>query len=356
MSYLAHLKQAKTEEQIKSLTVSNVKKEYNTLAKDYNKIINLEYVYCPCCGEFKTASNYYSSKKTKSGLEHLGCKSCILDMATDYDPKTKIRTDNREKTIEVFKKMDLPFIEEVYKSQLRLMADDAAEKQRSTAFQQLLTLIKSLPQYNDKDFSYSEFDLDSEQAMEKEDTKIVQKTLRTARKRFGNYNNEDLMFLENEYQDWLKRYPVENKSQEVLYKQICFIQLNIDKAQKAGKDTKDLLKSLQEVMSSLQIKPSQNNSNALTDAKTFGQLIAAWEENDPIPEPDGEFKDVDKIGLLIDVFFKGHLSRMMNLKNGFSALYDKFMSKYTVTKPEYQEDTDTETLFDQIFGSRIDDE
>ena len=45
---------------------------------------------------------------------------------------------------------------------------------------------------------------------------------------------------------------------------------------------------------------------------------------------------------------------MMGLKNAFSSLYDRFMSKYTVTKPQYNEDTDSEELFDQIFGAKID--
>lgn len=47
---------------------------------------------------------------------------------------------------------------------------------------------------------------------------------------------------------------------------------------------------------------------------------------------------------------------MMNLKNAFSATYDRFMSKYTVTKPQYDEDSDSETLFEQIFGSKVDEE
>ena len=65
---------------------------------------------------------------------------------------------------------------------------------------------------------------------------------------------------------------------------------------------------------------------------------------------DPELKDVDGIGLLIDVFFKGHLSKMMGLRNAFSTLYDKFMKKYTVDKPEMNEE-DEEALFNQIFGS-----
>lgn len=355
---MAYLRQAKTPEEIKALTVNNVKKAYNDLAEDYNKLINLDVVYCPCCGEFKAASQFYSSKRTKSGLEHLGCKSCILNMATDFDKKTQVRKDNREKTIEVFKKMDLPFIEKDYTAQLRFNADATNEKIRETAFQQYLVMVKSLSQYKGKTFAHSEFLIDDiEVENNPEDIRIVQKTLRSAKKRFGgNFSNEELMFLENEYQDWIKRYTCENKSQEILFKNICFTELNIDKAQKEGRDTKDLTKTLQDLMASLQIKPSQSNSNALTEAKTFGELIQKWENEKPIPEPEDEFKDVDKIGLYIDVFFKGHLAKMMGLKNGLSSLYDRFIQKYTVKKPQYDEDSDSEALFDQIFGKRIDDE
>ena len=162
------------------------------------------------------------------------------------------------------------------------------------------------------------------------------------------------MFLEQEYQDWTHRYSCENKSQELLFQRICCKELEINEAQRAGKDTKELDKTLQDLLGSANLKPSQNNSNALTEAKTFGQLIEKWENEKPIPEPDEEFKDVDRIGLYIDVFFKGHLSKMMGLKNGFSSLYEKFMRKYTVNKPEYDEDSDSEILFEQIFGSKVD--
>ena len=56
------------------------------------------------------------------------------------------------------------------------------------------------------------------------------------------------------------------------------------------------------------------------------------------------------------MFFKGHLSKMMGLKNAFSALYERYIAKYTVKKPEYDEDVDSEVLFDKIFGKNIDEE
>lgn len=354
MITIAYMKQAKTEDELKGINLIKLKKEYSDLATDYNKLLNLEIIYCPICSDFKAASNFYTSKKTKSGLEHCACKSCLLDLATDFDKKTKIRTDNREKTIAVFKMLDIPFIEEDYKSQLQLLNDNVAEKQRSTAYQQLLTLTKSLPQYRDKDFSYSKFDIDSEQAQEKEDTKIVQKTLKAARKRFGSdYNNDDLMFLENEYQDWVSRYECNQKSQEDVFENLSVNKLLQRKALKDGKSTKDLDKQRQDWLDTGALKPKQLTANGFNDSLTFGQLIEKWEEEKPIPEPSEEFKDVDGIGKYIRIWFKGHLCRALGIDNGYSQEYDEYIKKYTVSKPEYQEDGKSEAIYSTIFGKEV---
>lgn len=47
---------------------------------------------------------------------------------------------------------------------------------------------------------------------------------------------------------------------------------------------------------------------------------------------------------------------MLGLKNAFSHIYDKFMKKYTVTRPEYSEDSDSEAVFEKVFGTNIDNE
>lgn len=348
---MAYMKEAKTESELKGITLVNLRKEYIKLSEDYNKLMNLEVLYCPVCGEFKASSNFYSSKKTKDGIEHCACKSCLLDLATDYDPKSKIRTDNREKTISVFKMLDIPFIEEDYKSQLQLLNDNVAEKQRSTAYQQLLVLTKSLPQYHGKDFSFSKFDVDSEQSLSQEDTKIVQKTLKAARKRFGNnYNNDDLMFLENEYQDWCARYECNTKSQEDVFENLSVNKLLQRKALREGKSTKDLDKQRQDWMDAGNLKPKQSSANGFSDSLTFGQLIERWEEEKPIPTPTDEFKDVDGIGKYIRIWFKGHLCRALGIDNGYSREYDDYIKKYTVTKPEYEEDGKSEAIYSTLFG------
>lgn len=350
---MAFLKQAKTEDEIKKLTVAGVKKAYNELASDYNKLVNLDYVYCPQCGEFKSASAFYSSKKTKSGLEHLGCKSCILDMATDYDKKTGIRTDNKEKTIEVFKKLDLPFVESAYNSSLDSVKEAVNEKNRSTAFQQLLVMVKSLPQWNTLSFKDSEFlGVYSE---DQEEQKLNQKTIKNGKKRFGlGYSNEDYMFLENEYQDWVTRYECNTKTQEEIFARLSFKKWEINKASRNGQVTKDLDKTYQELMATANIAPRQTTMDAMSDAQTLGTLIQKYEETRPLPDIDPELEDVDKIGLYIDSFYRGHMSKMLGLKNRFSNIYEKVMARFTVKPPEYDEETDSEILFEKIFGSMED--
>ena len=130
--------------------------------------------------------------------------------------------------------------------------------------------------------------------------------------------------------------------------------MEIDRATKANRDTKDLDKSLQDLLGSLGIKPNQSSGDSLTSQLSLDQLIEKWEEEKPVPEPEGVFKDIDRIGMLIDVFFRGHMAVMMGIKNAFSTIYEKFMSKYTVTKPQYDEGADSETLFNKIFGEEAD--
>lgn len=352
---MAYMPQAKDEQEIKALSISNVRKEYLKLAEAYNKIIDNNVLKCPVCNEFiSTYEGFYTDKRYATGY-FPECKKCVRAQVEQRANSKQEPNETVESVQKMLQKMDLPYIDDLYKAQCKIVADASAEKNRHSAFAAYLVPIKSLPQYVGKTWKDSEFALDDDTNPDYEQ-KEVKKTIKAGKKRFGNYPNEDLMFLENEYQDWTTRYTCESKAQELLFKRICFKELEIDKAHKAGKDTKELDKTLQELMSSLSVKPSQKNSNALTESMTFGQLIDKWEQEKPIPEPEEEFKDVDKIGLYIDVFFKGHLSKMMGLKNAFSALYERFIAKYTVKKPEYDEDVDSEVLFDKIFGKSIDEE
>lgn len=189
-----------------------------------------------------------------------------------------------------------------------------------------------------------------------EDAEIAIK-IDKAKKFFGKgFVPDDYVFLQDQYDDWTTRHECQTKSQEEMFKHICYTQLDIEKAKQRGLDTKDLDATFLRQLEAAKLQPKQNKGDTTSEAQTFGTLIEKWETTRPLPEIDEELRDVDKIGLYLDTFFRGHLAKVMGLKNGVSRLYEKYMEKYTVKRPEYSDDEDGEALFDAIFGNSMNDD
>lgn len=162
---------------------------------------------------------------------------------------------------------------------------------------------------------------------------------------FGpGYTIDQYKYLRDQYDDWCERYDTQTKAQEEIFKSICIAQLNVQRAQAEGdiKRTTDAMKTLQELMDSARIKPKQKAGDTLVEQNTFGTLIQQWENEQPIPEPREEWRDVDGIGKAITVWFYGHLSKMFHLDNDSAELYEQEVAKYTVEPPRYVADEESE--------------
>lgn len=362
---MARLRQAKTPEEITALTVGKVRKEYNALAIDYNRLIEQEVLLCPKCNEFKSTSkgnsDFYRDERWAIGWFPV-CKDCLKLMAEQRTSHREKSRECKESVQKVLRFMDRAYDDKWYEQCVRNVTDKNSEAgifdENPSAFGAYIRGMSTLPQFSDKKcWDDSEFyetrSIDEDLV---EDAKIVKATVKEGRKRFGMaYTDEEIMFLENEYKDWISRNECQTKAQEVTFESIARTRLLQDKLLRQGKPTKDIDKQLQDWLDTGNLKPKQNNMDSLSDAQTFGTLIRKYEEERPLPKIDPEFEDLDKIGLLIDVFFRGHTSKMAGLKNAFSNIYEKVMKKYTVSLPEYDEDTDSEVIFDKIFGNREDD-
>lgn len=342
---MANLKPALSEDNVKRRSAPELRKAYIDLANEYNKIVDGKVYFCHKCNEFHTLTSFYSDKRYASGL-YPDCKQSLLEEATDYDKSTKTYKDNKEKTIKVFKKLDIPFIDSLYKSALVSTQIEEGEKIRQTAYQHLLTMVKSLPQYKTLHFENSEFD-DDDEIVELQNKRTARKEIKRL---FGSgFTEADYVYLQDQYDDWRARTQVDSKSQETYVMQICLQLLDIDKDRKAGKDVTNKLKALDTLMNAANLQPKQNVSNAATDSLSFGQLIEKFENEKPIPEPDPEFKDVNGIGKLLRVYFAGHLSKALGLKNCYSQEYEEEIAQYTVEPPRAREDITSDT-YQQIFG------
>lgn len=348
---MANLKQAKTEEDIKQMTLAKVKKAYIELANDYNKIIEGDYILCPSCNSFITRNNFYSSNSYSLGVFPI-CKKCLLEKAEQRTRRTDTPNETKESVQRVLQMMDLPYIDSLYESCVKSVNDEANEKNRKAPFLQMITILQSLPNYRGLTWKDSDFGDNNVENVSEDEIEIIQETLKNAKKRFGSgYSDEDLMFLENEYQDWITRYECNTKAQETIFERLAFKKWEINKATKSNQSTKDLDKTYTELLSSINILPRQNSANGIMNSLSFGQMIEQWEEHDPVFEPEPEFADCDGIGKYLRVWFKGHLARALGLDNGYSREYDEYIKQYTVTKPEYNEDGTSEDIYQTLFGS-----
>ena len=324
-----------------------LRNQYKSLADFLQKIIDGELIYCHSCGEYHQKGSFYTDTRNKSGYYPI-CKDCILKKVEQrkYDKSTPFET--KDSVQQMLREMNLVYIDDLYMS--------FVEKQGTTnarirsPFLAYMKTIKSLPAYKYLTWEDSEFGEDKDGKSE-DDIKIIEQTVKEGEKHFGyGYSDETYMFLENEYQDWITRYECDTKAQENLFKRLAWKQWEIDQATRQNRSTKDLDKTYQDLLASVNLLPRQNAANALADSLTLGQLIEKWEKEKPIPEPEEEFKDVDGIGKYIRVWFKGHLARVLGIDNGYSKEYDEYIDEYTVKKPEYYEDGKDESIYNQIFG------
>lgn len=316
-------------------------------------------LHCLCCNdEFSSNDFYDSDSEFHTSIGKIPyCKGCIDKFYQYYLNKyeTLEYPSPERKAIErICMVLDIYYSDKIFDNAVK----ESETKTNATLFALYLKQVK-LYQHRKKNYDTTIHDKfkemrDGESAMSvytKHDYKQSDE-IKAATKLFGSgFSDDDYIFLYDQYVDWTARHECETKSQEEMFKQICFTQLALLKATRAKQDTKDLNATLLKQLEAAKLQPRQNKSETMSETQTFGTLIDKWENTRPIPEIDEDLQDVDKIGLYLDIFFKGHLAKMMGLKNGVSNLYTKFIKKYTVEKPEYNDNEDGEALFDAIFGN-----
>lgn len=352
---MANLRMAKSEEEVRGMRIGDLRNDYIYIGEKYNKLIDGDLLKCPKCGDIlKADTGFYVDKRYVSNRYPI-CKSCIRNMVEQKKKKGDEPNETKESVQYVLRMMDKVYDDKFYEDCVKGAKDAVREKNRQSPFATYITAVSALIQYKDKTWKDSNFGIDGESTSDIE-TKIVQKTLKNSIKRFGyGYSDEEYMFLENEYQDWVGRYECNTKAQEEVFENLSLIKLLKKKAIREGKPTKDLDKQQQDWLDTGSLKPRQNINNNVAESQCFGSLIQKYEETRPLPDIDPELEDVDKIGLYVDVFFRGHTNKMLGLKNKFTHIYEKYIKRYTVNKPQYDEDLDSEDIFEKVFGANIED-
>ena len=314
---------------------------------------------CFYCGNEYVETNFYNSfSRLFSNIGKLPyCKQCIEKFYQQYYEEyinEGCLTPEKAAIKRVCMTFDIYYTDVVFNSVMNKIRE--SNMNISPMAQYMKTI--QLAQYKDKSYDTTmlnemkeEFIADVSDDISA-DRDVEQKTIDF----FGSgFTDEDYKFLQKEYDDWTARHECNTKAQEEVIKDICLNRLQNLKALRRGEDTKDITASFQKMLDAGKLQPKQNAGDATADNQSFGTLIDKWENERPLPEIDEELRDVDKIGLYMDVFFRGHTCRTLNIKNAFSNLYSSVMKKFTVNKPEYnldEDDYDSEINFDIIFGDQ----
>lgn len=165
---------------------------------------------------------------------------------------------------------------------------------------------------------------------------------------FGDsFSDEDLYYLQAQYVDWTRRYECNEKSLEIMIKNICLMDLDIRKTAQEGGDVSKKMTALSKAIIDANLKPVLDGSSDVGEY-SLGQYIEKWENDKPIPvEDDPDFNDKDGILKYIQTWFFGHLTKVFGKRNSYSEMYEQEISNYTVEKPTYMDDED---LNDSVFG------
>lgn len=305
---------------------------------------------CPRCGkEFSFVDMYASNTIAYPDRVPL-CKDCIKECYEKYVYEYKLMDRKRPERDAVRRMcmiLDKYYSDEIYDKSVKNLDSVAGSSP-------IVLYLKTLQLAPYKKKSYDDT-INEELSIGLSNTSedvydISDETI----KFFGEgFTPKDYVFLKEQYDEWTSRHECQTKSQEEIFKDICFNRLQNLKARQRGEDTKNITDSFNKLLESGKLQPKQNTSETMADNQTFGTLIQKWETTRPIPEVDDDLKDVDRIGLYLDVFYKGHMANMLKLGNDTAAFYQKYMKDYSATKPDYDAEDSTDAIFDKIFGKEL---
>lgn len=297
---------------------------------------------------YPSASSIYNGN---DNVLHL-CKNCCADLYQEYykiynNPVLTIRR--------VCQLLDVYYISSVVD---KVMESTTPGSQNFfTDYMKKMTAAQKQKTYKDTEADDAKKIIKEEDIQKKEIKEIEKTLLQKSMDFFGpGFTDKEYNFLQEQYDDWITRHECQTKTQEELFKSLSLAQLRIRKlsTQNDQKGLDGAMKSFQDLLNTANLQPKQmKNSSSMVEANTLGTLIEKWENDNPIPQPDPEFADVDNIRKYITVWFYGHMCKMLGIKNDAAEEYEREKAKYSVSKPHFMDDDETNDTITDILKAAM---
>ena len=172
------------------------------------------------------------------------------------------------------------------------------------------------------------------------------------------YTPSMYMELENRRKYWISKYPEDAEldiGTEALIRQICSLEIDINKARMEGKPIDKYFNTLNTVLGSANLKPTQKKEDADAELEKMplGVGIQKWEYSRPLPATPKEKRDINQVIKNITTWYLGHACKMVGIQNSYCKMYEDAMAKLRVENPEHA-DEDDETLLNSVIGDTED--
>ena len=168
------------------------------------------------------------------------------------------------------------------------------------------------------------------------------------------YTPSMYMELEERRKYLVSKYPSSTEldiGTETLIRQICVLEIEINKARMEGKPVDKLINTLNTVLGSANLKPTQKKEDADAELEKMplGVGIQKWEYSRPLPPTPKEKRDVNQVSKNITTWYLGHACKMVGIRNSYCKMYEDAMAKLRVENPDHA-DEDDETLLNSVIG------
>lgn len=161
--------------------------------------------------------------------------------------------------------------------------------------------------------------------------------------------------LEQRRRHYMSKFPEGTELEvgsDALLKQICNLEMAIARDAGSDKAIDRNINSLNTLLGSLNLKPAQKKEATVgLEGVAMGEWIKRWEDEEPIPE----YGDKNEILRQVHTWFYGHTSKMLNIKNAYSRMYDEEMERLRVESPD-PEDDDDDIIYNLLSDPDGDDE
>lgn len=168
------------------------------------------------------------------------------------------------------------------------------------------------------------------------------------------FSPEEYAILNDMYDDW-RAMVVIDKAKEALVRELCIIKLQMNAAIKEC-DVDIYVKLMNTYLSTMRsanLQPLQEDSSSKEGEKPVGVMIKMLEDYKPVCQCPPELQDVDGIVKYVQVYFIGHLSAMLKLKNKYAEMYRAEMERLRIENPFLKGQSDEDVFTAMFAGDEI---